>query len=120
MSGVTGRWFGVSLLLLLLAPAGSLAASLYDPMRPPPQGSPSTAAPAAEALPQLRALLHSPRGRLALFDGGPVAVGASVAGYQLERIEQDGVWLRREGRRWWLRLHPETVTRPSGRPIKEK
>ncbi|SDE02911.1 hypothetical protein [Desulfuromonas thiophila] len=120
MSGVTGRWFGASLLILLLAPAGTLAASLYDPMRPPPQSAPPSATPAVEALPQLRALLHSPRGRLALFDGGPVAVGASVAGYQLERIDQNGVWLRREGRRWWLRLHPETVTRPSGRPIKEK
>jgi hypothetical protein len=90
------------LALALSLAGGAQARPLRDPfvrLAPPPSAAAAAeAAPqAAEAPPQLRAIMYAPRRSLANINGQILAVGEWFGDYQLIKVEERAVTLARRG-----------------------
>jgi hypothetical protein len=93
----------------LLFVALGLTVCAAEESRDPFVFGPSPDAPAQSAADALTGILWDATNPLAIVGGEPVGVGASVAGWQVVRIQRDGIEVQRGDRR-------EFITPGSGLP----
>lgn len=91
----------VAFLMVLLSVAALSFSEMRDPTRPYNFQGPVASANVAY---QLSSILASPSRQVAIINGKPLQVGATINGAKLIRIEQQAVWLEKGGKKFSVTL----------------